>query len=192
MTPLQFKAEALEILKNYWRIKAAIALYSASTDGTNVNLEYANIPTIGITSNRFGVESVKDAISALHDFIDRRLPRDLFLALIAEFEGRLSVRLVSLAEREDGTLGNLQSRIQARISVHTDLISDLNEIRERRNAMIHHADLADAKYVTTATAVLPRATPYVKAVVVGENLSPTETYLAYAADVMVRYSNAIG
>jgi hypothetical protein len=192
MTPLQFQAEALEILKNYWRIKAAIALYGASTVGTNINLEYANIPAVGITSNHFGVESVKDAISALHDFIDRRLPRDLFLALIAEFEGRLSDRLVSLGEREGGTLGNLQSKIQDSISLHPDLINDLNEVRERRNAMIHHADLADAKYVDAAAAVLPRANPHVKAVVVGENLSPTETYLTYAADVMVRYSNAIG
>jgi hypothetical protein len=192
MTPVEFHLIALEIVKNYWRIKAAIALYGASTVGTNVNLEYANIPSVGIASNSFGVESVKDAISALHDFIDRRLPRDLFLALIAEFEGRLSDRLVSLGEQEGGTLGNLQSRIQDSISLHPDLIDDLNEIRERRNAMIHHADLADAKYVTAATAVMPRATPYVSAAVVGENLSPTETYLAYAADVMVTYSNAIG
>jgi hypothetical protein len=192
MTPLEFQAVALEILKNYWRIKAAIALYGASTVGTNLNLEYANIPSVGIISNHFGVESVKDAISALHDFIDRRLPRDLFLALIAEFEGRLSLRLVSLGGQEGGTLGELQDKVQARISVSADLRDDLNEIRRRRNAMIHHADLADARYVVAATAVLPRANPHVKAVVVGENLSPTEMYLAYAADVMVRYSNSIG
>jgi len=192
MTPARFQLRALEILKNYWRIKAAAAFYEASNSETNVNLEYANIPSVGITSNHFGAESVKDAISALHDFIDRRLPRDLFFALIAEFEGRLSVRLVSLGEREDGTLGSLQTRIQARISVHPDLINDLDEIRERRNAMIHDADLANAKYVAAAAAVLPRANPYVKAVVVGENLSPTETYLAYAADVMVQYSDSIG
>lgn len=192
MTPLQFQAEALEILKNYWRIKAAIALYGASTVGTNVNLEYANIPSVGITSNHFGVESVKDAISALHDFIGRRLPRDLFLALIAEFEGRLSLHLVSLGEQGGGTLGALQNKIEARISIPPDLRNDLSEIRERRNAMIHNADLAEARYVVAAAAVLPRANPHVKAVVIGENLSPTETYLAYAADVMVRYSNSIG
>jgi hypothetical protein len=192
MTPAQFQLIALEIVKNYWRIKAAAAFYRASHSGTNVNLEYANIPSVGIASNHFGMETVRDATLALDDFIDTRLPRDLFFALISEFEGRLSFRLVSLGGQGGGTLGALQTRIQARVSVPPDLRNDLTEIRERRNAMIHHADLAHANYVVAAAAVLPRANPQVKAVVAGENLSPTEMYLAYAADVMVRYSNAIG
>ena len=192
MTPAQFELKALEIVKNYWRIKAAAAFYRASHSETNVNLEYANIPSVGIASNHFGTETVRDATVALDDFINTRLPRDLFFALISEFEGRLSVRLVSLGGQGGGTLGALQDKIQASISVPPDLRNDLSEIRERRNVMIHHADLAQPRYVVAAAAVLPRANPHVKTVVVGENLSPTETYLAYAADVMVRYSNAIG
>jgi hypothetical protein len=192
MTPAQFQLIALEIVKNYWRIKAAAAFYGTSHSETNVNLEYSNIPSVGIASSHFGTETVRDATVALDDFIDTQLPRDLFFALISEFEGRLSVRLVSLGAQAGGTLGNKQNKIQARIAVPPDLIQDFDEIRERRNAMIHYADLAHPKYVVAAASVLLRANPHVKAVVVGENVSPTETYLAYAADVMIRYSNSIG
>lgn len=192
MTPTQFQLIALEIVKNYWRIKAALVFYGANHSETNVNLEYANIPSVGIASDSFGTERLNDAILALDDFIAKRLPRDLFFALISEFEGRLSLRLVSLGVQGGGTLGALQTKIQSTLSVPADLRADLDEIRERRNAMIHDADLANAKYVAAAAAVLPRSNRYVKAAVDGENLSPTETYLAYAADVMVRYSNAIG
>jgi hypothetical protein len=177
---------------NYWRIKAAIALYAATSPGPSINLQYTNIPSVGLASNHFGEESVKDAISALHDFIGNRLPRDLLLALIAEFEGRISLRLIACGQSGDGTLGNLQTRIQSIVSIHQDLIYDLNEIRERRNAMIHYADLAHAKYVMAATAILPRASSYVQTTTVGANVRPSEQYLAYAADVMVRYSIAIG
>src|SRR3712207_4714352 len=108
MTPAQFQSIALEIVKNYWRIKAAAAFYRASHSETNVNLEYANIPSVGI-STQFGPETVGDATVALNDFIDTRLPRDLFLALISEFEGRLSGRLVSLGAPAGGMLGNKQN-----------------------------------------------------------------------------------
>jgi hypothetical protein len=129
---------------------------------------------------------------ALNDFIIRRLPRDLFLALIAEFEGRISARLVSLSQPEGGTLGKLQERIQAARTLPATLIEDLSEVRERRNSMIHHADRATPKYVAAAAMVLPRAHPFVKTVAVGENVSPTDAYLVYSADVMVRYSDSVG
>jgi hypothetical protein len=192
MNPAQFRVMTLETLKNYWRIKAANALYGASTDVVIERLEYTNVPAVGFTAQDFASEVTTDALLALQTYIARRLPRDLFLALIANFEARVIARLRSLGEPEDGTLGTLQSRIQARISLAPALIEDLNEIRERRNAMIHHADVAGPKYVAAAGVVSLRAAPFVNQAVVGDNVMPVENYLAYAGDALVRYSNAIG
>ena len=192
MSPSQFQAAALEVLKNYWRIKAANAVYRSSPDVATGRLEYSNVPVVGVTANQFASESVADAMSALHGFIVRRLPRDLFLALIAEFESRIVSRLISLGELGDGTLGELQARIQGRIALPKALVDDLNEVRIRRNMMIHHGDIADSKYVAASVAVSSRASPFVQVATAGDNVSPTEGYLAYSADVLVRYSNSVG
>jgi hypothetical protein len=192
MTAVQFHSATEDILKNYWRIKAANALYRSAPNTMAGRLEYSGIPSVGIVSSHFASESVADAMLALHAFIQRRLPRDLFLALIAEFEGRIGARLVSLSASSKGTLGKLQTRIQTKITLPLALIEEFDEIRERRNVMIHHGDIANSQYVTTATIVFSRPNPFVKPVVVGDNVSPTEDYLAYAADVLVRYSNSIG
>jgi len=192
MTPAQFHAVALDLLKNYWRIKAANALQLSSPDIATGQLEYSNVPNVGVAINSFAAESVADALSALQTFLADRLPRDLFFALIAEFETRLVTRLLSLGDTGEGTLGQLQTRLEQSLPVPDGLSQDLKEIRERRNAMTHNHDLADHKYVLAAAAVLPRATPYVTAVVTGANVSPGDQYLAYSADALVRYSNHIG
>jgi hypothetical protein len=192
MNAADFQAATLETLKNYWRIKAANALYRDSTGVEIQQLEYANVPAVGLAAQNFASEATTDALAALQTYIARRLPRDLFLALIAGFEARLIGRLRALGESEEGTLGALQTRIQSKILLPQTLVDDLNEIRERRNAMIHHADIAGAKYAAAAAAVMPRAAPYMGRLVAGGNVSPNEGYLMYAADVLVRYSNAMG
>jgi len=188
----QFEIATQEIVKNYWRIKAANALYRSSPFVATDRLVYANVPTVGVMGQNFPSETKAEAISALQLYIAQRLPRDLFFAVIAEFEGRIVMRLNSLGEPENGTLGALQNRIQGRVSLSQVLIDDLNEIRERRNAMIHHCDIATAKYADASAAVLPRARQFITAAVEGDNVSPTEIYLTYSADVLVRYSNSIG
>ena len=192
MTSAQFRATALDLLKNYWRIKAANALYRSARRVTADRLDYSNVPAVGFSANQFVNESIVDASMALNTFVLQRLPRDLLLALIAEFESRLVARLRSLGQPEDGTLGALQTRIQARTAIPPLLIDDLNELRERRNVMIHHGDIAGAKYVTASASVLPRAAQFIRVASIGDNVSPTEGYLAYAADVLVRYSDVIG
>jgi hypothetical protein len=192
MSPTQFHASALDLLRSFWRIKAANAIYRKWPQTPVGILDYSNVPTVGLAANSFASESVSHAISALERFFTQRLPRDLLLALIAEFESRLVARLTSLGEREDGPLGELLKRIQVRITLPRPLVQEMNEVKARRNAMIHNGDKADKKYVTAACAVLPRAAPYVTPAKVGDNVRPTASYLTYAADVMVRYSNAIG
>jgi hypothetical protein len=192
MTHAQFQTAALDVLKNYWRIKAANALYRSTPHVAAGLLEYANVPAVGVVANLLTRESAVDAMTALQDFVLRRLPRDLLFALIAEFESRVSARLVSFGESGEGMLGELQRDIQAKVAISADLIADFNEVRVRRNELIHHGDIAGPKYVAASAAVLPRAHPHVKAAILGDNVSPTDSYLAYAADVLVRYSNAIG
>jgi hypothetical protein len=192
MTPAQFQAAALEIYQNYWRIKAANALYRLSPIAATERLDYTNFPAVGIATISVTSESVADAIAATNDFITRRLRRDLLLALIAEFESRLSACLISLGAPSEGTLGDLQREIQSRIPLPLVLKHDMDEVRVRRNVMIHHGDLADSKYVRASVAVQPRASPYVTNAAIGDNVAPTDIYLAYTVDVLVRYSNAIG
>jgi hypothetical protein len=192
MTPAQFHNSALDILRNYWRIKAANALYAQSPQVAEETLEYTNLPAVGMVANLLTTEPGADAMSALQDFVLCRLPRDLLLALIAEFESRLVFRLSTLGASTTGTLGTLQTRIQHRLSPATHLIQDLNEIRERRNVMIHDGDIAGPVYVAAAALVLPRAAPYVSPAAVGHRITTTDAYLTYAADVLVRYSDAIG
>jgi hypothetical protein len=191
MTAAQFQAAALDLLRNYWRIKAANAIYRSEPRMIQKRLEYANVPAIGFAANQFGSEAVADALRALDSFLIERLPRDLLLALVAELESRLVSCLRSLGEPDEGTFGQLQGRVQSKIAVSLTLIEDLSEIRERRNMMIHHGDIATARYVAASSAVLTRAGGYVKAAVIGDNVAPTEQYLAYASDIMVMYSNAI-
>lgn len=192
MTPSQFQNVALDILRNYWRIKAASALYALSPEVAEDTLEYTNVPAVGTVANLLTSEPSADAMSALQDFTVRRLPRDLLLALIAEFESRLVARLSALGEPTTGTLGELQRRIERKLAIAPSLIKDLDEVRWRRNAMIHNGDKADAKYVAASAAVQPRAHPYVKPAAIGDNVSPDADYLTYATDVLVRYSNAMG
>jgi hypothetical protein len=192
MTPAQFQAAALEIFQNYWRIKAANALYRSSPIAAAARLDYTNVPAVGLATIPAPSESVADAISAMNDFITRRLRRDLLFALIAEFETRLAARLAAMRASGEGTLGELQFEIQRRIPLPRPLRQDMDEVRERRNAMIHHGDSAHPNYGRASAAVQPRARRYVAAAALGDNVAPTETYLAYATDVLVRYSNAIG
>src|SRR5438105_2783635 len=117
MTPAQFQNVALDILRNYWRIKAASALYALSPEVAEDTLEYTNVPAVGVVTNLLTSEPGADAMSALQDFIRRRLPRDLLLALIAEFESRLVARLSALAEPTTGTLGELQRRIEIKLTI---------------------------------------------------------------------------
>src|SRR5690349_16346287 len=96
MTPAQFHAAALDIFQNYWRTKAANALFQSSTSAFVTNrLSYANVPAVGLARMQTATESVVDTTSAMNTFIATRLPRDLLLALIAEFESRLATRLTS-------------------------------------------------------------------------------------------------
>lgn len=192
MTASQFEVAALEIYQNYWRIRATIALYGRIQIATEMRLDYANVPAVGFATLPTVSESVEDAIVAMNDFIARRLRRDLLLALIAEFESRLVAKIGSLGLSCDGTLGKLQNRLQGGMVISSDLAEDLGEVRERRNAMMHHGDLASARYVSAAALVRGRAGRYVATASVGDNVVPSDEYLAYAVDVLVRYSNAMG
>jgi hypothetical protein len=192
MTHADFEAAALDVLKNYWRIKAANALYLGAQHVASGLLEYTHVPQVGVTTNLLSRELAADALVALRDFVAQRLPRDLLLALIAEFESRLVSRLSALGKPTNGTLGGLQKRIQANVVIPSALAEDLDEVRERRNAMIHNADKAGAKYVAACAIVLPRAHPYVAITAEGNKVTPDPAYLAYGTDVLVRYSKCIG
>ena len=191
MTHSDFEASAREVIENYWRIRAALKLMRPTIENGAQQLQFEGIPQVGCMSGLLQAETIAEAHISLGAYVTHRLSRDMFLALIAAFEQRLISWLSMAGQGASGTLGGLQHAIQKVTSLPSDLIKDLDEVRERRNAQMHHNGLADDKYVAAALKVNARAPNHVPIVAVGTSVVPDGHYLTYAADVLARYSAAI-
>lgn len=190
MTHTQFLAETRQIVENYWRIRASLRLLNPSGTGSE-RICFVGITEIGSMSGLLVNESVGQAYIALSDYAANRLARDMFNALIAVFERRLISRIVLEGADGSGTLGSLQQKVQKIVSIPQTLKEDLAEVRERRNALVHHDGFADSKYADAAAKVSPRAPAFVPPVIEGASVVPDGHYLTYASDVLVRYSAAL-
>lgn len=191
MIHADFEASAREVVENYWRIRAALKLVQPSVKNDAQPLRFEGIPQVGCMSGLLQTETIAEAHTSLGVYAVHRLSRDMFLALIAAFERRLISWLTTAGQGSSGTLGGLQNAVQKARSLPSDLIEDLDEVRERRNAQMHHDGLADGKYVAVSIKVHSRASSHVPIVAVGTSIIPDGRYLTYAADVLARYSTAI-
>lgn len=191
MTPADFEAGAREVVENYWRIRAALRLLVPGRVAATSKLQFDGIPQLGTMIGLLQNETVAETHASLGAYATTRLSRDMFVALIALFERRLTARLLAAGASASGTLGTLQYAVQRLVSVPTDLIEDLDEVRERRNAQMHHDGHAHEKYIDAALKVYGRSPEHVALVPVGTFVIPDGNYLTYAADVLVRYSAAI-
>lgn len=191
MNHTAFKGAAQDLIQNYWRIRAAAALYRGATLEHTGSLHYDNVPMFGAVTGILNEESVEDALSSLRMYIDQWLPRDLFLALIARFEARLIASLTAAGCSTTGTLGVLQQKVQKKFSITHEIKEELDEVRERRNTLVHNDGHADNKYISAATKVNSREQTYVALPRIGDSVVPSPQYLAYAVDVLVRYSYAL-
>ena len=190
MTHSQFLAETRLIVENYWRIKASLRLQKPSGTSSD-RIRFVGITEIGSMSGLLANESTGQAHTALSDYVENRLARDMFNALIAVFERRVISRIVLGGSEGSGTLGNLLKKVQQIVSIPQMLKEDLVEVRERRNALVHHDGFAGSKYVAAAALVSPRAPDFVPPVIEGTSVIPDGRYLTYASDVLVRYSAAL-
>lgn len=188
MNHLDFRAEVLDTLRYYWRVRAAVALFKRSNIPFAGKMQYSAIPQNELAHGFLSEETVENALTALTKYSRERLARDIFIILIARFEARLIAKLEGAGEPGDGTLGNIQTKIQRIITVPIEQVCDLDEIRERRNVLIHLNGQCDAKYRKTAQKVNPRAGANVIIPEVGELVLPSDAYLTYAAAALIRYS----
>lgn len=191
MIHADFEASAREVVENYWRIRAALKLMQPIIKNDTQPLRFEGIPQVGCMSGLLRTETISEAHTSLGAYAAHRLSRDMFLALIAAFERRLINWLTTAGQGSSGTLGFLQNTVQKTTSLPSDLIEDLDEVRERRNALMHHDGLADDKYVAASIKVHSRTPSHIPIVVIGTPIVPDGRYLTYAADVLARYSAAI-
>lgn len=191
MSPADFEAGSRDIVENYWRIRAALRLLVPGRAAATSRLQFDGIPQLGTMTGLLQNETVAETHASLAAYATNRLSRDMFVALIALFERRLTTRLLAAGMNASGTLGALQHRVQTLVSMPNDLMEDLDEVRERRNSLMHHDGDAHDKYVDAASKAHSRNPQHVALVSAGTLVIPDGPYLTYAADVLVRYSAAI-
>ena len=175
MTHADVLAAVRSTVENYWRSRAALAFLEPREGLATQRLAFTGIPSIGSMANLLADETVAQAHHSLKAYAASRLAGDVFVALIAILEERLSFRVVQLGGAEGGTFGSLQTKIQQLVLVPSDLREDLNEVRERRNAQMHNGGLADVKYVAAAALANTRCPAYVPNVPLGANVLPVRS-----------------
>jgi hypothetical protein len=191
MNQADFVRACREVVANYWRIRASIALAGEAHFLHVGSLHYRGVPSLGAVAGLLQSETVDDAMHALHEYASARLAADMLMAVISHFETRLSARLVAAGGKGTGTLGALQYEVQKVASVPPSSVEDLNEVRERRNAIVHHAGRAHSSYVDAAKAVATRTNGILSVPNVGEPVAPTGEYLTYAAHVLTDYASTL-
>jgi len=194
MTHSQLEASVISTLQMYWRIKAALAIYqeySAHEDlGIRV-IDYASVPQIGFATSFLTNETVSEATAAVADYVQNRLSGDLFLAMIAHFEAFLIAIIVRGGGAASGTLGQLQHAVQALHTIPQPIVEDFDEVRERRNVLIHSHGQINARYRSAAINVFARSHGFVPDPTTIVSIGIPADYLSYVADVVVRYSKAL-
>ncbi len=193
MTPADLELRLVEVLRSHWRTRAGLALMRSAppfAPGSTL-LEYQGLSGVGVTLNFMQTESVVQALAAVDQYEKERLTSDIFLLLIAEYETYLSNRLQAVGRPGEGTLGQLMNDSAAAFSLSGTELILAGEIRERRNCWIHHCGRATDKYMAAATAAVPNSSGFVVPVARGQDVAPTEAYLPYCVDVLVRYGRLL-
>jgi hypothetical protein len=192
MTHSDLHIALLDVVRNYWRTRNAVAILKISDFYPgDLLVEYSGIGSIDGASPFPQHERLDAAMQALHSHAETRMCSDAFLLLIAGYERFLSYKLKNSGASGEGTLGNLQNAVESRFALSGTSITLSHEIRERRNCLIHRSGLSDAKYIAAAATASPLSQGHVHPVVLGVLILPTPEYLSYAADVLLQYGRQI-
>jgi hypothetical protein len=182
--------ELTRTLRTYWRIKSAVALIrSSDIDEGNSTLNYRNLPLPSTIPNLLTYESAKNSFDEIFRYIDDgHLAKDMFLRIISQLEEFYVEKLTVRALDTTGTLGALESRCEQAYGVTGALALKVDEIRERRNAFIHHGGIVGQKYIIAALNVFQSSGGAVSDPALVSQLTLSDTYLSYCVDVYVGYS----
>lgn len=176
-------------LHSYWQIRAANALTIRFGQGPWVamQLQFGNIPITTHVQPPPQV-SVNVALQEIDSYVKGgRATTDYFFTLISHFELFLSQAIVLKGGSPDGTLGKLMVRAGQLYGLPVCAETELaDEVRERRNVLIHHFGAANQRYLNAAScAALPA---HIQSTLVGQILNIDDDYLAYVSDVLISYS----
>jgi hypothetical protein len=160
--------------------------------GTLDRLVYDGVPAIPGARPLVEVESVRDAISALYEFQDTQMTGTVFLALIGLIEERIVARLVTLSKDSSGTLGAIQRRLEASLRIASDHIQALDEIRERRNCLVHDHGIVGTKLVASIASASGSLRSMIPPDALGGKVTLDGSYLTYCQHELKRYSDVIG
>lgn len=188
MTSAQLVAAMADTLGTFWRIRAGIAFVRNSKDSLpNVNFSYANTgPSQVVTLSQ---ESSSTAFDEIFRYVDNsHLSKDIFLRLVSHLEAFYSAHLLIKGQPPEGTLGNLQSRCQNAYSVQASSAYEIDEIRERRNSIIHHGGHPTTKYITAAAKVFQTSGGAIIDPATATILGTSDRYLNHCADKIADYS----
>jgi hypothetical protein len=194
MKPQDHADAQLELVRQYWRVKATVAMVTSVPlpyrDATVV--AYAGIPAAGLPVAWLNNETVGHALRAFLDYADARLPRDFFMAQIALFEERMSFVLRISGKPSHGTLGQLLGRVEANWAMSAQSKGLAAEVLCRRNTLIHESGLADQKYVDARlVAAAYRHLALQMPFTVGDSVVPDSSYLSHCAEVLILYSSEL-
>lgn len=192
MTPSDLERDALDVLRNFWRMRAALAFLRAEAEPRSrelqaIEVRFDNIPPSSLSTAILGGEALQAVLSAIADFEVTRLRNDVLLAMIARLEAYMSDRLRAASSLpNDATFGRLQRACETMVAIPQHRIEALDEVRERRNALIHHHGAATPRYLQAASKL-----PSLPATQVGTVIITDDSYLSYAVGTLVEYGRCI-
>lgn len=193
MNALDVNTAISEELRSVWRIRAALAFLRGTRDARlqkDVPLRFMNVPKASGVDLFPSSETVKEALDASERYEATRMASDTFLVLLVPIERFLSARLAAAGLKAEGTLGYLQKAAEGQCGLAAPDIVLMDEVRERRNCLVHHHSVATQRYVDAANVAAPHSGGEVKATTIGTRVAITWAYLGYAAEVLIRYAKA--
>lgn len=190
MTLTTFEESILDVLRSYWRIRSSM-LYLKHDDSSgwgDLPIEYHGIFQCGVATNFLVSETLAHAINELDEYACNRLTNDLFLSMISYLERFLSDKLSGIGRAPTGTFGNLQMRAERAYRINGDEIDFINEIRERRNSLIHHSSQVTAQYRAVCNKAVQLYPSFVRDPNTVTTLDSTPEYLSFVAHSIIQYS----
>ncbi len=194
MSDADFQVRSRRLVADFWRTKAALAFLRNTVlgrAGDISTLVYHGLPSVPGEPPLLQSEHVTDAVDALLAHHRDRLSHTVFLGLIALIEERIIEKLSDAGLATDETLGTIQTRVQQQVAVSHELRVALNEIRTRRNCLIHDHGTANQKLTDAIAALVGPAAVMVPRELAGQPLSIAGEYLVYCQHVLARYSTCL-
>jgi hypothetical protein len=196
MTKVDLELNILQTLANYWRIKAANTIYRTQSDINillSCTMDYSQIPSFGRASNFLLQETLSQSVEQLNLYIQQNLAKHFFFILFSHLETYLSTILQTNNCTHTGPFGFLQKETQKLFGISDSLseVLNLDELRERRNCIVHNAGKLSPKYISAANKVYRNSNGVIDDPNNLTYLDLPEMYLAYCSHIMIVYADLL-